>query len=111
VPDNSTIILGGIIQLSQAKKNSKVPFLGDIPIAGGLFRNISNTNKQSKLYVFVRANILRPSETAAGLPDLERISNRNRSAVEGFEGKYQEHQDWPGIEPEPVEPLHVLESE
>ncbi|MCJ7778016.1 MAG: hypothetical protein MUP16_06860 [Sedimentisphaerales bacterium] len=63
------------------------------------------------LYVFVKANILRPSETAAGLPDLQRISDRNRGAVEGFEERFQEHQDWPGIKPEPVEPLRVLESE
>jgi general secretion pathway protein D len=111
VPDDSTIILGGITQIGQAKDNWKVPFLGDIPLAGGLFRKIKNSSSQTKLYVFVKANILRPSETFAGLPDLERISDRNRAAVEDFERKFQEHQDWPGIEPEPIDPLHVLESE
>jgi type II secretory pathway component GspD/PulD (secretin) len=111
VPDDSTIILGGITQLGQKKDNWKVPFLGDIPIAGGLFRKIKNSSSQTKLYVFVKANILRPSETAAGLPDLERISDRNRGAVEDFERRFQEHQDWPGIKPEPIDPLHVLESE
>jgi type II secretory pathway component GspD/PulD (secretin) len=111
VPDDSTIILGGIITLNQVKNNSKVPFLGDIPIAGGLFRNINNTSNQSKLYVFVKANILRPDETVAGLEDLRKMSDRNRGAVEGFERRFQEHQDWPGVEPEPVEPLRVLESE
>jgi type II secretory pathway component GspD/PulD (secretin) len=111
VPDSSTIILGGIIQLSQNKNNSKVPFLGDIPIAGGLFRSISNTSNQSKLYVFVKANILRPDETVAGLEDLRRISDRNRGAVERYEEKFQEHRDWPGVEPKPMDPLRVLESE
>jgi type II secretory pathway component GspD/PulD (secretin) len=111
VPDDSTIILGGITTLEQTKDNSKVPFLGDIPIVGGLFRKIDNSSTQTKLYVFVKANILRPSETVAGLPDLERISGRNRAAVEGFEEKFQEHQDWPGVKPEPVEPLRVLEAE
>jgi general secretion pathway protein D len=111
VPDNSTIILGGIITLNQVKNNSKVPILGDIPIAGGLFRSINNTSNQSKLYVFVRANILRPDDTVAGLADLRKMSDRNRGAVENFENKFQRHQDWPGIEPEPVDPLHVLESE
>jgi general secretion pathway protein D len=111
VPDNSTIILGGIIQSTQNKNNSKVPFLGDIPIVGGLFRNINNTSNQSKLYVFVRANILRPDNTVAGLADLQKMSDRNRAAVEGFERRFQEHQDWPGVEPKPVEPLHVLEAE
>ncbi|MDD5064768.1 MAG: secretin N-terminal domain-containing protein [Phycisphaerae bacterium] len=111
VPDDSTIILGGITTIGQTKDNWKVPFLGDIPIAGGLFRRISTSSSQTKLYVFVRANILRPSETAAGLPDLERISDRNRGAVEDFEERFQRHQDWPGIEPEPIDPLHILESD
>jgi general secretion pathway protein D len=111
VPDDSTIILGGITTLEQTKDNSKVPFLGDIPIAGGLFRKIDNSSKQTKLYVFVKANILRPDETVAGLPDLQRISDRNRAAVEGSEERFQEHQDWPGIKPETVEPLRVLEAE
>ena len=111
VPDDSTIILGGITQLGQHKDNSKVPFLGDIPIAGGLFRKIKNDSSQTKLYVFVKANILRPSETVAGLPDLQKMSDRNRGAVEGFEERFQEHQDWPGVKPKPVEPLRVLEAE
>lgn len=111
VPDNSTIILGGIITLDQSKTNWKVPFFGDIPLAGGLFRKIDNTSNQTKLYVFVKANILRPSDTISGLPDLERISDRNRGAVEDFERRFQEHQNWPGVEPKPVDPLHVLESE
>jgi general secretion pathway protein D len=111
VPDDSTIILGGITTLEQTKDNSKVPFLGDIPIAGGLFRKIDKSSTQTKLYIFVKANILRPSETFAGLPDLERISDKNRGAVEDFERRFQGHQDWPGIEPEPVEPLRVLDAE
>jgi type II secretory pathway component GspD/PulD (secretin) len=111
VPDSSTIILGGIITLNQVKNTSKVPFLGDIPIAGGLFRSINNTSNQSKLYVFVKANILRPDDTVAGLEDLRKISNRNRDAFERYEEKFQEHKDWPGIEPKPVDPLRVLESE
>jgi general secretion pathway protein D len=111
VPDDSTIILGGIITLEQSKDNWKVPLLGDIPIVGGLFRKINNNSRQSKLYIFVKANILRPSETVAGLPDLERISTKNRAAFEGFEEKFQRYEDWPGIKPEPMDPLRVLEAE
>jgi type II secretory pathway component GspD/PulD (secretin) len=111
VPDNSTIILGGVITLDQSKTNSKVPFFGDIPLVGGLFRKIDDSSTQTKLYVFVKANILRPDETVSGLADLQKMSNRNRAAVEDFERKFQEHQDWPGVKPEPMEPLRVLEAE
>jgi type II secretory pathway component GspD/PulD (secretin) len=111
VPDNSTIILGGITTLEQAKNNWKIPLLGDVPVVGGIFRKIDNTSRQNRLYVFVRANILRPAENLAGLPDLERISGINRSAFEKFEEKFQKYQDWPGIKSKPMDPLKVLEAE
>ncbi len=111
VPDGSTIILGGLLKLNQGKGGSKVPLLGDIPLVGGLFRDTSNSDLQTKLYVFLKAEILRPSEAVAGLPELERISNRSRSAFEDYERRFQEYQDWPGAEPEPMDPLRVLDSE
>jgi general secretion pathway protein D len=111
VPDKSTIILGGILQLDQAKNGTKVPILGDIPLLGGLFRSTVNNSIDTKLYIFVKANILRPSETEAGLPELERISERKRAAFERAEREFQEYEDWPGVKPEPVDPLRVLEAE
>ncbi len=111
VPNNRTIILGGLVKLNQAKGGTKVPLLGDIPLLGGLFRSTSNSARDSKLYIFVKANILRPDETLAGLPELERISDRNRAAFEEFEEKFQKLEDWPGIKPEPIDPLRVLDAE
>jgi len=111
VPDKSTIILGGILTLDQTKDNWKVPLLGDIPVIGGIFRKIDNSSRQSKLYIFVKAHILRPSETEAGLPDLQRISDRNREAFERYEDKFQKDQSWPGVEGEPMDPVKVLETE
>ena len=111
VPDKSTIILGGIITVDQHKDNWKVPLLGDIPIVGGLFRKIDNSSRQTRLYVFVKAEVLRPEETLAGLPDLERISERNKKAFEEFEKKFQNYQDWPGIKPKPLDPLNVLDAQ
>jgi type II secretory pathway component GspD/PulD (secretin) len=111
VPNNKTIILGGLLKLNQSKGGSKVPLLGDIPLVGGLFRTTANSTNDSKLYVFVKANILRPEATIAGLPELENISERNRKAFESFEDEFQKYQDWPGIKPQPVEPKKVLEAE
>jgi len=111
VPNNRTIILGGLLKLNQSKGGTKVPLIGDIPIIGGLFRSTENSARDSKLYVFVKANILRPDETLVGLPELEKISERNRAAFEKFEDEFQKYEDWPGIKPEPVDPLKVLEME
>jgi general secretion pathway protein D len=111
VPNNKTIILGGLLKLNQSKGNAKVPILGDIPIVGGLFRSTSNSVNDSKLYVFVKANILRPEEGLLGLPELESISEKNRAAFEVAEDKFQKHHDWPGIKPKSVDPVHVLDAE
>jgi hypothetical protein len=46
-----------------------------------------------------------------GLPELERISAKNRAAFEKSEDEFQTYHDWPGIKPQPVDPLHVLDAE
>ncbi len=111
VPDGKTIILGGLEKSKQNKIGSKIPLLGDIPLVGGLFRDIDNTSNQSRLYVFVKAHILRPGEEAAGESDIVRISKANRAKFEKYEREMQEYEDWPGIKPEPMDPLKILEED
>ena len=113
VPDGSTIILGGLIKLNQSKGGSKIPILGDLPIVGGLFRSASNSDIQRNLYVFVKAEIIRPADTdlAQGDSHLQQISDRNREAFEKHEKKFQDYYDWPGIKPKAMEPINVLDAQ
>jgi type II secretory pathway component GspD/PulD (secretin) len=110
VPDRSTIILGGLLRLNQNKAGTKVPILGDVPIIGGLFRSINNRDQQSKLYIFVKTEIIRPPGTQTqGVDDLESVSQRNREAFEKHEQEFQKYQNWPGIKSKPVDPPKVLD--
>jgi len=109
VPDGSTIILGGLLKLNQSKGGRKVPLLGDIPLLGGFFRSASNSDIQRNLYVFVKAEIIRPVEAGFAQADLERISERNRDAFEEREVEFQEYHDWPGIKPKQMKPIKVLD--
>jgi general secretion pathway protein D len=112
VPDGSTIILGGLIRLNQNKGGKKVPILGDLPLLGGLFRGTNNSDNQSKLYVFVKAEMIRPDQGLAhGREELERLSERNRVAFERHEAEFQNYQNWPGIDPRPVDPPQVLDAQ
>lgn len=113
VPDGSTIILGGLIKLNQSKGGTKIPILGDLPILGGLFRSTSNSDIQRNLYVFVKAEIIRPADTdlAQAESHLKQISDRNREAFEEHEKKFQEYHDWPGIKPKAMEPINVLDAQ
>jgi type II secretory pathway component GspD/PulD (secretin) len=77
VPDGGTILLGGMVRLNQSKAGKKVPILRDIPLIGALFRGVSNKDIQNKLYVFERAEIIRPEETLPGMQ--ENLKNILRS--------------------------------
>jgi general secretion pathway protein D len=109
VPNNTTIILGGLERLKQGKGGTKVPLIGDLPLIGGLFRSTANSDAQSRLYVFVKAHILRPGEQTAALSDLEIVSSKNRKTFEKYEKEMQEYEDWPGIKPQPMDPERILE--
>jgi type II secretory pathway component GspD/PulD (secretin) len=109
VPDGKTIILGGLERVKQNKGGGKLPLLGDIPLIGGLFRDGSVTSTQSRLYVFVKAHVLRPGEETEGLSDIEVVSMKNRSTFEKYEKEMQEYELWPGIKPKPLDPLRILE--
>jgi type II secretory pathway component GspD/PulD (secretin) len=108
VPDDHTVILGGLVKLNQSKGGSKVPILGDIPLVGALFRSVDNSDVEKKLYVFLKANTVRPYEEAR-LVDLQKISEEHRKAFEESEAEFQKYEDFPGITPEPMRPERVLE--
>lgn len=111
VPDQSTIILGGLLKLNQSKGGTKVPLLGDIPLIGGLFRSASNSDIQRNLYVFVKAEIIKPEDTSLAKDGLQKISERNREAFEKHETQFQEYDDWPGITPKTMTPSKVLDAQ
>jgi general secretion pathway protein D len=109
VPDGSTIILGGLLKLNQSKGGTKVPILGDIPLIGGLFRSTSNSDLQRHMYVFVKAEIIRPDDKGFVGGELQRISDRNRESFEEREIEFQDYRNWPGVKPRKMTPLKVLE--
>ena len=108
VPDKHRVILGGLVKLNQNKGGAKVPILGDIPLIGALFRSVDNSDFEKKLYVFPKANMLRPSEEI-GLVDLQTVSQEQREAFEESEAEFQKHEDIPGIRPRPMPPERVLD--
>ena len=53
--DGETMVIGGLIGKDEAKQMSKVPFLGDIPILGNLFKHIQNSKTDSEIMIFLTA--------------------------------------------------------
>ena len=67
VEDNGLVILGGLISDELSTSNQRVPFLGDIPGLGRLFRSDASKNTKQNLMVFIRPRILRDGPSLAGL--------------------------------------------
>ncbi len=58
--DNQTLIIAGLILHEKNTLVQKVPYVGDIPYLGGLFRNTSYTNTETDLVMSVTPQIVRP---------------------------------------------------
>ena len=58
VRDGQTVVLGGIYETERRETINKVPFLGDIPGIGALFRSTTNTSNKSELLIFITPRIL-----------------------------------------------------
>ncbi len=60
VDNGETVVLGGVLQVDDQKKVSKVPFFGDLPIIGGLFRNRFLQHNPQELIIFLTPRIINP---------------------------------------------------
>jgi type IV pilus assembly protein PilQ len=63
VEDGQTVVLGGIYETERRETITKVPFLGDIPAVGVLFRSKQLQNDKSELLIFVTPRILEEGST------------------------------------------------
>ncbi|SBV36705.1 Fimbrial assembly protein pilQ [uncultured Stenotrophomonas sp.] len=59
VDDGQTVVIGGVYEFSDRSSVSKVPFLGDIPFLGNLFKKRGRSKDKAELLVFVTPKILR----------------------------------------------------
>ncbi len=59
VEDGRTLVLGGLIDEQENETRQKVPFLGDIPLIGFLFRFDSESTAKRNLMIFIKPSILR----------------------------------------------------
>jgi general secretion pathway protein D len=72
VADNETVVIGGLIDETQQDNESKVPWLGDIPILGWLFKTTGDSVQKRNLLIFLTPHIVRNEDQLA----LESIRKR-----------------------------------
>ena len=57
--DGETMVIAGLIGKNQTKGVNKVPFLGDLPILGSLFKSVSNSDSDTEIVIFLTAKIVK----------------------------------------------------
>ena len=58
VEDGQTVVIGGVYEFTDRTSLSKVPFLGDIPILGNLFKTKGRTKDKAELLVFLTPKVM-----------------------------------------------------
>lgn len=74
VEDGAIVVLGGLLQDTQASNQSRVPGLAGIPFFGALFRSETKTRAKTNLMVFLRPVIVRDGASTEAL-SLQRFEN------------------------------------
>ena len=80
VKDSQTVVIGGLISDAITARESKVPFLGDIPVLGNFFTKTTSTKSKINLLIFLTPHIIKDERDAAAVSTAER--DRFRATTE-----------------------------
>jgi general secretion pathway protein D len=76
--DGQTVVMGGLIREDLIKYQDKIPFLGDIPLIGRLFRSEGEHSLKKNLLIFVTARLVgpdgRPLQRGENIPGAEQVA-------------------------------------
>lgn len=64
IDNGETIVLGGVFKEETTESVTRVPFFGDLPIIGNLFKHRSRDNSKTELLIFITPKIIEESVTA-----------------------------------------------
>jgi general secretion pathway protein D len=65
IENGGIVVLGGLISNEQDRTHDSVPFLGDIPLIGLLFKSRNDSSQRDNLMIFIKPTILRDQSEAA----------------------------------------------
>jgi len=80
--DNQTLIIAGLILHEKKTQIQKVPYVGDIPYVGGLFRTTNYSNTETDLVMSVTPQIVQPLPDGASVYNPTSVPELTREQVE-----------------------------
>lgn len=66
IKDGETLVIGGMIQETENKNVSKIPFLGDLPVVGMFFRSTTTAKRKEEMVMMITPQIVVDTEDAVG---------------------------------------------
>jgi pilus assembly protein CpaC len=81
--EGESLILGGLLDQQVVKSMAKIPYLGDVPILGALFRSTSFQNRESELIFVITPRIVRTMKAGEvpKLPSIEKFDHEDMRQV------------------------------
>lgn len=80
--DGQSFILGGLLSTEDEEALSKIPFIGDVPILGALFRKTSTTRRKTELVIVATVSLVEPiASSNIKIPSIQRTSALSRFLV------------------------------
>lgn len=64
IKDGETLIIGGMLRDSETKQVQKIPFLGDLPYIGAIFRSTSTEKQKEEMIIMITPKIITDNEDA-----------------------------------------------
>lgn len=90
IPNNETIVLGGLITARNSDSVSGIPLLSSIPYLGRLFGNTTKKNERAELLVFLQPSIIRNRNSLdsvqSAMDERYKVSKDTRGFADGPTG-------------------------
>jgi len=99
VPNNQTVVIGGLMRDDVSVVESKIPLLGDIPLIGWFFKTRSNHIVKANLLIFLTPHVLHDQEQLDTLMKQKGESIRERIHDQNLKGQTLSEQFLESINP------------
>lgn len=81
--DGQTIVLGGLMRDDETITRNSIPFLGDLPLIGKLFRSKDTVGEKTELLVFITPHVVTSQD------EIDAITNKQKSRLNSIIDKHQ----------------------
>ena len=93
--DGKSFVLGGLLSTEDKESLSQIPFIGEIPVLGALFRSSGTERTSTELVIVATVNLVQPVEPSAiQLPTMQKTTSLERFLNVELNGSDSEQNKW-----------------